>query len=76
MIKFREKHFMETIPFDKLNHDQIRSIRQKYQNLEGLQNKLTRFQVYPETKVACQYSKAFSKLEIQKFLSNMTKVLT
>ena len=49
MIKFHIKF----IPFDKINSDRIRSNQQKNKNVGDIENKLTRFQIYNETEVAC-----------------------
>ena len=52
-IKTHQKNFVESILFDKENRDRMRLNRQKYRNLESIENKLTPFQIYPETEVAC-----------------------
>ena len=52
--------------------DQIKHNRKRYNNIDGIENKLTRFQIYPETELACkfktplykeQYSQIFVKYE-------------
>ena len=61
MIKFHQKYFIESILFDKVNPDQIRSDDPKFRNLQNIENKLTRFQIYPETELAFQYKKPIYK---------------
>ena len=55
MIKFHQKYFIESILFEEVNPDQIRSNNAKFRNLHHIENKLTRFQIYPETGLACKY---------------------
>ena len=57
MIKFHHKCFIESIPFEEVNPDQIRNRNNKFRNLHNIENKLTRFQLYPETELACKYKK-------------------
>ena len=65
MIKFHQKYFLRSIPFDKTNQikltknlNQIKPTKLKY--IDGIENKLTRFQIYPETaEVASNYPKPF-----------------
>ena len=57
MIKFHQKYFIESIPFEEVNPDQIRNNNNKFRNLHNIENKLTRFQIYPETELACKYKK-------------------
>ena len=57
MIKFHQKYFIESIPFEEVNPDQIRNNNNKLRNLHNIENKLTRFQIYPETEIACKYKK-------------------
>ena len=61
MIKSQQKHFIESIPYDKVNPDKIRNDRNRYNNIDGIENKLTRFQVYPETELACKKNTPLSK---------------
>ena len=53
IMKCYQNFFIDCITFDKRNPDQIRPNRQKDKNLEDIENKLTRFQIYPETEVGC-----------------------
>ena len=35
--------------------DQIKQNRKRYNNIDGIEKKLTRFQIYPETELACKF---------------------
>ena len=35
--------------------DQIKQNRKRYNNIDGIENKLTHFQIYPETELACKF---------------------
>ena len=45
MIKFHQKYFIESVPFEDVNFDQIRQSNQKIRNLHNIENKLLRFQL-------------------------------
>ena len=68
MIKFHQKYFIESIPFEEVNPDQIRSNNAKFRNLHDIENKLTRFQIYPETELACKYKKPIYKTQYSEIL--------
>ena len=68
MIKFHQKHFIESNPFEEVNLDQIRSDNAKFRNLHNIENKLTRFQIYPETELACKYKKPNYKTQYSEVL--------
>ena len=72
MINFHQKYFIESIPFENVNPDRIRFNSQKDKNIDDIENKLTRFQFYPGTEVACKYPKSLFKTQ----LPNTKKVLT
>ena len=76
MIKFHQKNCIESIMFEDVNPDQIRSTNHKLRNIHKIENKLTRFQIYPETELACKYNKPLYNLNIQKFLSNTKTIST
>ena len=76
MIKFHQKYFIESIPFKNLNPDQLRHSNYKIRNIHNIENKLTRFQIYPETKLHVNTAGHFTKHNIQKFLSNTKTVST
>ena len=68
MIKFDQKYFIESIPFEEVNPGQIRSINAKFRNLHNIENKLTRFQIYPETELACKYKTTIYKTQYSDLL--------
>ena len=63
MIKFHEKYFFESIPFDNVNTSQIRSRNVNFRNIHNIENKLTRFQIYHETEFACKYQNPLHKTQ-------------
>ena len=56
MIKFHQQYFIESIPFEDVNPHQIRHTNHKFRNIHSIENKLTQFQTYPETELACKYN--------------------
>ena len=68
MIKFHQKYFFESIPSEEVNTDRIRSNNAKFRNLHNIENKLTRFQIYPETELACKYKKPIYKTQYSEIL--------
>ena len=70
MIEFRQKYFFESIPYEDVNPDQIIITNHKFRNIHNIENKLTRFQIYPETELARKYNKPI----YSDFLSNTKKV--
>ena len=68
MIKFHEKNFIESIPFDNVNPSQIRSRNTKFRNTHNIENTLTRFQFYHETEFACKYQNPFHKTQYSEIL--------
>ena len=68
MIKFHQKHFIESIPFEEVNPEQIRSNNAKFRNFHNVENKLTRFQIYPVTELACKYKKPIYKTQYSEIL--------
>ena len=68
MIKFHQKYFIESIPFEDVNPDQIRTTKHKFRNIHNIENKLTRFQVYPETELACKYNRPIYKTQYSEVL--------
>ena len=68
MIKFHQKYFTESIPIEEINPDQIRSNNAKFRNLHNIENKLTRFQIYPETELACKYKTPIYKTQYSEIL--------
>ena len=68
MIKFHQEYFIESIPYENGNRDQIRNTNQKFRNIHQIKNKLTPFQIYPETELACKYNKPIIKIQYSKIL--------
>ena len=68
MIKFHQKHFIESVPFENVNPDQIRQSNQNFRNIHNIENKLTRFQLYPETELACKYNKSLYETQYSEIL--------
>ena len=68
MIKFHQKYFLESIPFEEVNPDQIGNNNNKFRNLHNIENKLTRFQIYAETELACKYKKPIYKTKYSEIL--------
>ena len=69
MINFLQRYFIESTPFEDVNPDQLRLINFKFRNIHKLENKLTRFQIYTETELACKYTKPFYKTRYSDFLA-------
>ena len=61
MIKFHQKYFIESIPFEDVSPDQLRHSNFKFRNTHNIVNKLTRFQIHPETELAFKYTKPLYK---------------
>ena len=68
MIKFHQKYFIESIPFEDVNPDQLRHSNYKFRNIHNIENKLTRFQIYPETELACKYTTPLFKTQYSEIL--------
>ena len=68
MIKFHQKYFIESIPFEEVNPDQIGKNLNKFRNFHNIENKLTQFQIYPETELECKYKKPIYKTQYAKIL--------
>ena len=76
MIKFHQKYFIESIPYEDVNPDQIRNANHKFRNIHNIEKKLTRFQIYRETELACKYNKPIYKTQYSEILSNTKMVST
>ena len=68
MIKFHQELFIESIPFEDVNLDQFRKNIYNFRNIHIIENKLTRFQIYPETELACKYNKPLYKTQYSEIL--------
>ena len=51
------------VPFEDVNPDQIRQSNCNFRNIHSIENKLTRFQIYPETELARKYNKPVYKTQ-------------
>ena len=65
-IKFHEKYFIESIPYEQVNTHHKRS--NDFKNLHDIENKLTRFQIYQETEFACKYTNPLYKTQYSEIL--------
>ena len=73
MIKFHQKYFNESILFDQVNADEIRRNNKQNKNIDGIENKITRFQIYPEMISPATTKPHYIQKHIQKYLSNTKK---
>ena len=68
MIKFHQKCFKESIPFENVNASQKRQQNTKFRNIHNIENKLTRFQIYQETEFACKYKNPLYETQFSEIL--------
>ena len=68
MLKFDHKTFFESNPFENVNPEQIKQSNYSFRSIHNIENKLTRFQMYPETELACKYTKPLYKLQYSEIL--------
>ena len=61
ILKFHEKYFIESISYEKVNPSHKQS--NDFKNILDIENKLTRFQIYHETELACKYSNPLYKTQ-------------
>ena len=71
MIKFHEKYFIESIPYEQVNPSRKQST--DFKNIHDKEKKLTRFQVYHETEFACKYSNPLYKTQYSEILVEYEK---
>ena len=71
MIKFHQKNFIESVPYDKVNPEKIRYNNDCYYN--NIENKMTRFQIYPEIELACRFKTPFYKTQYSEVLVEYEK---
>ena len=64
MIKFHQKYFIESIPFEKQNP--IERLSTNFRNIHNIENKLTRFKIFHETEFACKYKNPLYKTQYSK----------
>ena len=66
MIKFHEKYFIESIPYEQIKPSSKQS--NDFKNIHDIENKLRRFQIYHETEFACKYSNPLYKTQYSEIL--------
>ena len=71
MIKFHEKYFIQSIPYEQVNP--LRKISSNFRNIHNIENKLTRFQIYQETELACKYRNPLHKTQYSEILVEYEK---
>ena len=54
MVKFHEKYFLESIPFEPVNSAQKRQHSTIFRNIHKIEKKMTSFQINHETEFACK----------------------
>ena len=68
MTKFHQKLFIESMSCEDVSPDEIKTTNHKFRNIHNTENKLTRFQIYPETEIACKYNKPIYKTQYSEIL--------
>ena len=71
MIKFHEKYFIESIPSEQVHPSRKQS--NDFRNIHNIENKLTRFQIYQETEIACKYRNPLYKTQYSEILVEYDK---
>ena len=71
MIKFHQKYFIDSIPFEKVNP--IEKLSTNFRNIHNIENKLTHFQIFHETEFACKYKNPLYKTQYSKILVEYDK---
>ena len=66
MIKFHEKYFIESIPYEQVHNSH--KLSNDFRNINDIENKLTRFQIYHETEFACKYTTPLHKTQYSEIL--------
>ena len=66
MIKFQDKYFMESIPYEQVHTSH--KLSNDFRNINNIENKLTRFQIYHETEFACKYTTPLHKTQYSEIL--------
>ena len=69
MIKFLI--FVESIPYEQVNPSRKQS--NEFKNIHNIENKLTRFQIYQETEIACKYRNPPYKTQYSEILVEYEK---
>ena len=79
MIKFHEKYFIQSIPYEiPFYSNQVHPSRRQssyFRNIDNrnIENKLTRFQIYQETELACKYRNPLHKTQYSEILVEYEK---
>ena len=71
MVKIHEKYFIESIPYEQVNPSRKQS--KDFRNIHDIENKLTRFQIYQETEIACKYRNPLYKAQYSEILVEYEK---
>ena len=71
MIKFHAKSFIQSIPYEQVHPSRKQST--DFRNLHNIENKLTRFQIYQETEIACKYRNPLYKTQYSEILVEYEK---
>ena len=71
MIKFHEKYFIQSIPYEQVHPSRKQS--SNFRNIHNIENKLTRFQIYQETELACKYRNPLHKTQYSEILVEYEK---
>ena len=71
MIKFHEKYFIQSIPYEQVHPSRRQS--SNFRNIDNIENKLTRFQIYQETELACKYRNPLHKTQYSEILVEYEK---
>ena len=71
MINFHEKYFIQSIPYEQVHPSRKQS--SNFRNIHNIENKLTRFQIYQETELACKYRNPLHKTQYSEILVEYEK---
>ena len=71
MINFHEKYFIQSIPYEQVHPSRKQST--DFRSLHNIENKLTRFQIYQETEIACKYRNPLHKTQYSEILVEYEK---
>ena len=71
MIKYHEKYFIESIPYEQVNPSRKQS--NNFRNIHDIEKKLTRFQIYQETEIVCKYRNPLYKTQYSEILVEYEK---
>ena len=64
--KISRKYFIQSIPYEQVNP--LRKISSNFRNIHNIENKLTRFQIYQETELACKHRNPLHKTQYSEIL--------